>query len=196
MSKLHIPSRRAHLVPWSDLVERLQQGMECPLTLVSAPAGFGKTTLLAEWLAQSGTAAAWLALEPEDNEPVRFFSYVLAALQRLYPALGNGTRSLLDAPQLLPMERVLAVLANELLACKTEDFALMLDNYHHIEAEAIHHAIAFLLDRLPLRCNSFWLPALTHRFRLRAFEPEGNWLRYAPPTSVLTTARRLPFSMR
>jgi LuxR family maltose regulon positive regulatory protein len=149
VTKLHVPRPRAHLVPRSHLVERLQRSMECPLTLLSAPAGFGKTTLLAEWFAQSGTAVAWLALEPEDNEPVRFFSYVLAALQQLSPALGSGARALLDAPQRLPLERILALLVNELQALKIGDFALVLDDYHLIEVETIHHGMAFLLDHLP-----------------------------------------------
>lgn len=149
VSKLRIPQPRASRVPRPQLVERLQRGMECPLTLLSAPAGFGKTTLLAEWLAQSGTAATWLALEPEDNEPMRFFSCVLAALQRLYPAIGNGTRILLHAPHPPPLELVLALVANELLASTTEDVALVLDDYHVIEAEAIHRGMTFLLDHLP-----------------------------------------------
>src|SRR5262249_10531449 len=88
-------------------------------------------------------------LEAKDNEPVRYFSYLLAALQRLHPALGSGARVLLDAPQPLAMEQVLALLANELLASKSDDFALVLDDYHLIETEAIHQGMAFLLDRLP-----------------------------------------------
>src|SRR5262249_3238771 len=148
-SKLHVPRPRAQLVPRPHLVERVQQGMSCPLTLLSAPVGFGKTTLLVEWLARSGMACAWLTLEAKDNEPVRYFSYLLAALQRLHPALGSGARVLLDAPQPLAMEQVLAVLANELLASKSDDFALVLDDYHLIETEAIHQGMAFLLDRLP-----------------------------------------------
>src|SRR5437868_4649514 len=82
-TKLHVPRLRAQFIRRSHLVERLQQGMERALTLVSAPAGFGKTTLVAQWLAESGTSVAWLSLEPEDNEPVRFLSYLIAALQRL-----------------------------------------------------------------------------------------------------------------
>ncbi len=149
VTKLHIPKPRAHLVSRSHLVKRLQRGMECPLILLSAPAGFGKTTLLSEWFAQSGTTGAWLSLESEDNEPVRFFSYVLAALQRLHPTLGSGVRALLDAPQRLPLEQILTLLVNELQALKTADFALVLDDYHVIELEAIHQGMAFLLDHLP-----------------------------------------------
>src|SRR6266516_235083 len=88
-TKLHVPRPRAQLVPRSHLVERLQQGVAGPLTLVSAPAGYGKTTLLAQWRAATHTPVAWLSLEPEDNEPVRFLTYLIAALQTLDPHLGT-----------------------------------------------------------------------------------------------------------
>src|SRR5262249_14769149 len=89
-TKLRVPLPRAHLVPRSRLLKRLERGTEFPLTLVSAPAGFGKTTLLAEWLVERRMPCAWLALEVRDNEPMRFCSYLLAALQQVHPALGVG----------------------------------------------------------------------------------------------------------
>ena len=88
-TKFHRPLPRAHLVRRPQLAERLTQGVMGPLTLVSAPAGFGKTTLLAQWLAESGMPVAWLSLEPGDNEPVLFLSYLIAALQTLDPQLGS-----------------------------------------------------------------------------------------------------------
>jgi len=148
-TKLHQPRLRSRLVSRSHLIERLQQGMEHALTLVSAPAGFGKTTLLAQWLAESGTPVAWLSLELEDNEPVRFFSYLLAALQRLHPQLATVARTLLEVPQPPPLERVLTLLTNDILTSTTGDFALVLDDYHVIEADAIHHEMSFLLEHLP-----------------------------------------------
>ena len=86
-TKLHVPHLRPRLVHRGHLIEHLQQGREAPLTLISAPAGFGKTTLLAQWLARRGNNAAWLSLEPEDNEPMLFLSSVIAALQTLDPSL-------------------------------------------------------------------------------------------------------------
>src|SRR2546429_3169606 len=148
-TKLHVPRLRAQFIRRSRLVERLQQGMECALTLVSAPAGFGKTTLVAQWLAESGTPVAWLSLEPEDNEPVRFLSYLIAALQRLDPHVGTGVLPLLQAPRPAPLERVMALVINELMAGAARDFALVLDDYHVITAEAIHRALIFLLGHLP-----------------------------------------------
>ena len=112
-TKLHRPLPRAHLVHRNQLAERLTQGVRGPLTLVSAPAGFGKTTLLAQWLAESGMSAAWLSLEPGDNEPVRFLSYLIAALQTLDPHLGAEALALLQMPQPAAAETVLTLLTND-----------------------------------------------------------------------------------
>jgi LuxR family maltose regulon positive regulatory protein len=148
-TKLHIPRPRSELVSRSHLLERLQKGAKQPLTLLSAPAGFGKTTLLAQWYAESALPVAWLSLEPEDNDPTRFLSYLIAALQTLHPQLGSLARALLEAPQYVPAERVLALLVNEIVESSTGDFALVLDDYHIITAEPIHRALLFLLDHLP-----------------------------------------------
>ncbi|HZU69160.1 MAG TPA: LuxR C-terminal-related transcriptional regulator [Ktedonobacteraceae bacterium] len=148
-TKLHPPRPRSRLVSRAHLVERLQQGMESALTLISAPAGFGKTTLLAQWLAESGTPVAWLSLEPGENEPIRFFSYFLASLQTLHPQLGTTARALLETSPGIALERVLALLINDVLESVTDPFALVLDDYHVIETETIHGGVAFLLEHLP-----------------------------------------------
>src|SRR5215472_14351781 len=98
-TKLHVPRPRPRLVLRSHLLAQLQQGMEHTLTLVSAPAGFGKTTLLAQWLAVSGTPAAWVSLGPEDNDPTSFLSYLIAALQTLHPQVGTTALARLRTPQ-------------------------------------------------------------------------------------------------
>ncbi len=148
-TKLHRPRPRSRLVSRSHLTLRLQQGMERALTLVSAPAGFGKTTLLAQWLAEHETPAAWISLEAEDNEPMRFFSYLLAALHTLSPQVGTLARALLEASPTIPLERVLTLLINDLLESTPSHFALVLDDYHMIENEAIHRGMGFLLEHLP-----------------------------------------------
>ncbi|HEV2580759.1 MAG TPA: hypothetical protein VGT44_07885, partial [Ktedonobacteraceae bacterium] len=112
-TKLHPPLPRASLVRRPHLAARLTQGVMGPLTLVSAPAGFGKTTLLAQWLAESGMPVAWLSLEPGDNEPVRFLSYLIAALQALDPRLGAVALTLLHMPQPAAAETVLTLLTND-----------------------------------------------------------------------------------
>jgi len=149
ITKLHVPRPRTYLVPRAHLVERLQQGVAGSLTLVSAPAGFGKTTLLAQWIAQSDLPVAWLSLEPEDNDPTRFLSYLIAALQTLDAQLGTTTLALLRTPQPPSTEAVLAVLVSEVTNRSDADFALVLDDYHVISAESIQRGMTFLLEHLP-----------------------------------------------
>ncbi len=151
-TKLHMPRPRTRLVRRNHLIERLQQGMEAPLTLISAPAGFGKTTLLAQWLAESGRDTAWLSLEPEDDEPMHFLSSVIAALQTLDPHLGSSALALLHATPPTPPpppDIVLAQLAAELLERAQRDMTLVLDDYHVITAEALHRAMAALVEHIP-----------------------------------------------
>src|SRR5205085_11047062 len=125
LTRLHVPRPRTHLVPRSHLTERLQQGVERALTLISAPAGFGKTTVLAQWLAQSGLPVAWLSLEAQDNDPTRFLSYVIAALQTLDAQLGTTAMVLLRTPQPSSPQTVLAVLANDLVERGGGDLVLV-----------------------------------------------------------------------
>ena len=148
-TKLRVPRPRPRLVPRSHLIERLQQGMECALTLVSAPAGFGKTTLLAQWLAESGTPVAWLSLEPEDNDLMRFLTYLVAALQTVDDQLGTIAFDLLRSPQPPSPETVVAVLTNDLMRSSVGDFALVIDDYHVITTESLHRALIALVEHLP-----------------------------------------------
>src|SRR6266571_9027519 len=153
LTKLHVPRPRTHLVPRSHLVGRLQQGAERALTLVSAPAGFGKTTLLAQWLAESGTPAAWVSLGPQDNDPTSFLSYLIAALQTLDAQIGTTALALLRTPQPPYPEVVLAVLINDLAGREAGNFTLVLDDYHVITDESIQHGMAFLLEHLPAQLH-------------------------------------------
>jgi LuxR family maltose regulon positive regulatory protein len=148
-TKLHVPRPRPRLVPRIRLVERLQQGLARPLTLVSAPAGFGKTTLLAQWFAQSRMPVAWLSLETEDNDPTRFLSYLIAALQTLDAQVGAIALAMLRTPQPPSLEAVLAVLTNDLSERDGGDAVLVLDDYHTITAESIQRGMSFLLRHLP-----------------------------------------------
>src|SRR6266545_6379325 len=110
-TKLFIPPPRAGFVPRARLLARLNSDQ--PLTLISAAAGFGKTTLLSEWIQQSKQSVAWLSLDSEDNDPTRFWRYVIAALQNLRPNHGAKTLSLLQAPQTPPIASTLTTLINE-----------------------------------------------------------------------------------
>jgi len=150
-TKLYVPRLRRTLVVRPRLHEHLSRGAESKLTLLSAPAGFGKTTVLAEWLAAvpaGGPTAAWLALDPGDNQPGSFWTYVIAALQTVAPEVGAAALSLLQASRPPPIETILASLLNELNAMPN-DIVLVLDDYHVVDAPDVQGAMAFLLEHLP-----------------------------------------------
>jgi LuxR family maltose regulon positive regulatory protein len=150
-TKLFLPRARAGLVPRARLTERLDAGLTGTLTLVSAPAGFGKSTLLADWLRgqqQAGRGVAWLALDAGDSEPARFVRYLIAALQSWAPGLAAASLDLLAAPLPPPPAAVLPGLINGLLA-QPGSGILVLDDYHVIENTAVHAALNFLVDHLP-----------------------------------------------
>jgi LuxR family transcriptional regulator, maltose regulon positive regulatory protein len=148
-TKFNLPHLRSSLVRRSHLTERLQQGGEEALTLISAPAGFGKTTLLAQWLAENNTPVAWLSLEQEDNDPTRFLSYVIAALQTVDAQIGITALALLHTLHPPPPETLITLLTNDLASHATGDVILVLDDYHVIDAEPIHRAMTFLVEHLP-----------------------------------------------
>jgi LuxR family transcriptional regulator, maltose regulon positive regulatory protein len=142
------------------LVARLREGLQRPLTLICAPAGFGKTTLLGEWYTNDDFKPgadrpplhlAWVALDEGDNDPVRFWRYVATAFESVWPGTGQFTLSLLESPQALPIEFLLTTLINTLAEreCASGEVFLVLDDYHAIEASDIHNGIAFLLEHLP-----------------------------------------------
>ena len=154
-TKLHIPPPQRTLVARPRLLARLGQALapETSLTLVSAPAGFGKTTLVSEWLlAQAGAEpaprVAWLTLDEGDNDPTRFWRYMDAALQTLDSRLGESIRPALYAPQPPPFKLILTGLINDIMTVGLP-FIWVLDDYHHIESETVHEGINFLLDHLP-----------------------------------------------
>jgi LuxR family transcriptional regulator, maltose regulon positive regulatory protein len=149
-TKLFIPPRRPRgsVVDRSRLIDRLNVSVDRRLTLLSAPAGFGKTTLLTEWIPHSPYCVAWLSLDGDDNDPARFWSYVVAALQMLHSDLGNSALISLEAPRSPPIEAVLTSLLNDVAAFPNR-FALVLDDYHVIDDPAIHAALTFLLDHAP-----------------------------------------------
>ena len=153
-TKFYVPRSRHGLVPRPRLSERLDRGTASKLMLVSAPAGFGKTTLLTGWLA-AGPAApaderliAWLSLDPGDNDPASFWAYVIAALREVASGVGESALALLHASPPPPIETVLTVLLNDLGAIAA-DIMLVLDDYHVIDAREVQDAMAFLLDHLP-----------------------------------------------
>ena len=147
-TKLYIPRPRSNLVSRPRLTELLNAGLDKKLTLIAAPAGFGKTTLLSEWIPQSPRCVTWLSLDEGDNDPRRFWVYFVAALQMLNPEIGLGAQALLRSPQPPAIETVITILIND-IAAFPDLFAHVFDDYHLIENPDIDHALAFLIDHQP-----------------------------------------------
>src|SRR5215471_21602218 len=135
------------LVERGRLLLVLDGALATPLTLLSAGAGFGKTTLLSAWARRHQAQVAWLSLDDQDNDPLRFWTYLGTALQCLAPHIGATLLQGLQAPQ-PPLEALLATLLNELLSLR-ESVALVLEDYHVIQTPSIHQSLAFLLEHLP-----------------------------------------------
>src|SRR5450756_2557664 len=151
-TKLHIPPRRPKVVVRPRLMERLNDGLHCRLTLISAPAGFGKTTLVSEWLAGCNRQAVWLSLDEGDSDPARFLTYLVAAMRTIAADIGEGVLGALQSPQAPPTEAILTALLNEITSIP-DSFVLVLDDYHVIDAKAVDHALTFLLEHLPPRMH-------------------------------------------
>jgi LuxR family maltose regulon positive regulatory protein len=147
-TKWHVPPLRPERVPRAHLIERLNAALQAKLTLVSAPAGFGKTTLISEWAVVCPNPVAWLSLDEADNDPARFLAYLIAALQTLDASIGAAVLPTLQAGRLQPLEQLIAQLINQIDATKHR-VVLILDDYHLIKAQEIHEAVAFLLEHLP-----------------------------------------------
>src|SRR5215831_15241440 len=147
-TKLYIPPLRPNIVSRPRLLERLNEGLHRKLTLISAPAGFGKTTLVSEWLGGCRRPAAWLSLDEGDSDPTRFLTYVVAAMQTIAADVGRGVLGALQSPQPPPLEATLTALLND-LAKIPAPFVIVLDDYHAIDAKPVDQALAFLLEHLP-----------------------------------------------
>jgi LuxR family transcriptional regulator, maltose regulon positive regulatory protein len=149
-TKLRVPQARPKLVARPRLAERLNPESGRKLTLITAPAGFGKTTLLGEWVAgrSDERSIAWASLDEGDNDPARFLSYLVAALRTIEDGFGEGILSSLRAPGSPPVEALTGALINE-LADIPANLAIVLDDYHLIDSDHVHGIVSFLLERLP-----------------------------------------------
>src|SRR5438105_8966993 len=192
-TKLHVAKGARSLVPRQRLVKRLGVGAGSALTLVSAPAGFGKTTLLTEWLAAvplNGPSVGWLSLDEADNDPSLFWKYVVAALRSVAGReVGAGALSLLESSQ-APIDAVLTTLINDLFSV-SGDVILVLDDYHVIEARDVHDGVVFLLEHLPPQMHVIIASRADPPFSLARWRGDGGLteiraadLRFTPEESA------------
>jgi LuxR family maltose regulon positive regulatory protein len=148
-TKLYVPGPRPGFVARPRLAAALGEGLARGLILVCAPAGFGKTALLADWVRSGDRRVAWLSLDAADSDPVRFWRHVVATLDRARPGIGERVAPLLGQPR-SSFEGLVTALINELAAQPNEDeLLLVLDDYHLVDAQQVHASLAFLLEHLP-----------------------------------------------
>ncbi|MCO5185551.1 MAG: LuxR C-terminal-related transcriptional regulator [Anaerolineae bacterium] len=149
-TKLYIPRLRPSLVPRPHLIQKLNQGLHLQrkLTLISAPAGFGKTTLVSEWIDGGGRPFAWVSLDERDGDLSHFLTYFVAALQTVVPNIGQRVLEILQGAQQPATDPLLTSLLNE-IAAASQEFALVLDDYHVVESQPVDRALTFLLDHMP-----------------------------------------------
>ena len=205
-TKLYIPPPRPGLVSRPHLIERLNAGTRsgCKLALISAPAGFGKTTLLSEWIAgcDPRTRFTWLSLDKGDNDPTHFLAYLVVALQTIDSNVGQGLLAALQSPGMVNVEAILTTLINA-IAEFPDNLVLVLDDYHVIESQAVDKALTFLLEHLPPRVHLViasrtdpTLPLSRLRARGQLTELRAADLRFTTgeATAFLQQTVRLPIS--
>jgi LuxR family maltose regulon positive regulatory protein len=192
-TKLYIPRARPNRVERPRLIARLNKALSQQLTLVCAPAGFGKTTLLSEWIPHCEICVTWLSLDEADNDPIRFWSYFIAAVQTLQNSIGENALALLNAPHLqtTPIESILTALLNDIAAFQDE-FALVMEDYHLVESRTIHDALNFLINHIPRQMHLILtsrvdppLPLARLRARNQLAEIRSADLRFEPDETAV-----------
>jgi LuxR family maltose regulon positive regulatory protein len=187
-TKLHLPQPRPGLVQRPRLIARLDEGLsqDCRLTLISASAGFGKTTLVSDWITNCCKPAAWLSLDNEDNDPLRFISYLIAAMQTIQPEFGEGLAKLLELPEQPRLEIILTLLINEISKIPN-DFFLILDDYHLVDSKVVDQALTYLIEHQPTQMHLIVisredpsLPVARLRGRGHCTEIRASDLRFTP----------------
>jgi len=187
-TKLYIPPPPPKVVVRTRLIERLNEGLSAggKLTLISAPAGFGKTTLVSEWITGSDRQVAWLSLDKGDSDLTRFLTYLIAALQTVAPNIGEGIMGALQSSQPPPIELLLTALLNDINSIPG-DFVLVLDDYHVIDATQVDEALTFLVEHLPPQMHMVIttredpaLPVPRLRARRQLIEFRAADLRFTP----------------
>ena len=148
VTKLHVPRARTRLVMRPRLFKELDEGVRNRVTMVVAPAGYGKTTAVAEWIGQRGFPAGWISLDSGDSEPAHFWRYLISALEPVLPKIGGKLANFLHSIGSSPLKTLITLLIDD-LHTQPRDFVLVLDNYHVINNSAIHKSIALLFEYMP-----------------------------------------------
>lgn len=194
-TKLFQPPPRPDRVARSRLVDRLDDGLHRKLSLLSAPAGFGKTTLLAEWLAGTERPTAWLSLDGADNDPTRFLTYIVAAVRSVVPGFGEGLLRALQSPQPPAVEPVLAALINE-LAAVPQGPIVVVDDAHVVESDGVERALAFLVEHLPPRIHLVLATREDPRLPLARLRARGQMTELRASDLRFTSAEAAEFLKR
>jgi LuxR family transcriptional regulator, maltose regulon positive regulatory protein len=147
-TKLHIPPTGNNIVHRSELHAKLNAGLDRKLILISAPAGFGKTTLLSDWINQQNIPTAWYSIDKADNDPVEFLSYIISGIQSIQKEFGESAIRLLNSPNKPSGESIVSLLINEIIKL-TENFLLVFDDFHLIESHEVLKLVAYLLEHIP-----------------------------------------------
>lgn len=200
-TKLFIPAPRPTLVARPHLITRMNAGLVGRLTLVSASAGSGKTTLVSQWLAQTDRPTTWLSLDPGESNPARFLAYLLAALQRIEADFGAELLALLETPQPPPLEALLTPLLNA-IANLPQESILVLDDYHAVDSLPVDNALAFLIEHLPPQLHLVittredpQLPLSRLRARGQVNEIRAAELRFAPDEAAAFLNRMMGLAL-
>ena len=191
-TKFAIPQVSASLVPRARLVAALHEGVARRLVVVSTPAGFGKTTLLATWARQAGSPVAWLSLDRDDNDPARFWRYLAAAVDRAHPGAAERVLALLTGAALPSFEAIVTELVNE-AAALDEGMVLVLDDYHTIESEAVHEGFGFLVERLPAQLRVVLAGRADPPLRLARLRARGQLVELGAADLRFTTTETVSF---
>jgi LuxR family maltose regulon positive regulatory protein len=195
-TKIFIPPTRANAIARPRLTEKLMASLSQPgsFVLLSGPAGFGKTTLLSEFVSGLQQRVAWISLDESDNDPVLFWSYVIAACQMVHAGVGASAQAMLQSPQPLPADTIPTILIND-IADLDRGLVLVLDDYHAIQNEIIQAAFSFLLEHLPGKLHVIVSRASTRPGRWRAFAPATSWSNSASRIYASAAKRRHPSSI-
>src|SRR5436305_313112 len=200
-TKLYLPPLRPNVVSRPRLIERLNEGLHRNLTLIAAPAGFGKTTLISQWVTSCDRQVAWLSLDEGDSDPTRFLTYLVAALRTIAPTLGEGVLGALQSPQPPPPEAMLTALLNDLTTIR-DQFVLVLDDYHVLDAKAVDHALSYLVEHLPPQMHLVivtredpQLPLARLRARGQLTELRATDLRFTPPEATEFLNQRMALNL-